>query len=73
MFHIADGLYFEALPYGDIQITKKNTQGDLEFQLSISRSQFASVVAACCERGYCTETFYDAYALLQAPKDTVKP
>lgn len=78
MFHAQDGLYFEALPHGDLRIVKTKdgsptlSPSNVAFDTTIRRSQIASIMAFSCARGYSQETFYGAYEFLQCPKETLK-
>lgn len=73
MYHCKDGLFFERLPYGDVRLVwtgdghaPLGDASNVLFETTISRSVVASVMAFACARGYTTDTFYDAYAFLQA-------
>lgn len=74
MFHCQDGLFFEKAPHGDIRIIKtcdcKHPAADLSnlmFEMTVAQSSFASIIAAVCNRGYTTDTFYAAYEFLKEP------
>lgn len=67
MFHAKDGLYFERLPFGDVKVMVKDQTGTITFETTVSQSTVASIVAAVCNRGYSSATFFDAYAFLQQP------
>ena len=70
-FHLKDGLFFEALPFGDLRIiltTDGKTPGTLNiaFDTTVCYSQTASIMAFACARGYTTDTFFQAYEFLKA-------
>lgn len=76
MFHARDGLFFEALPYGDVVITVTNdgkrpdaAGSNVIFKTTLQRGTMASIMATASARGYGRETFYEAYEYLQTPGD----
>lgn len=78
MYHAKDGLFFEVLPFGDVHIIVTRDgkpphamSANTAFETTISRSVLGSIMAFACARGYTSETFYEAYGMLQLPdKDT---
>lgn len=71
MFHAKEGLCFEPKEGGDLRVYRMDDKGQVQFELILARSEIASIMAFASARGYCAQTFYDAYDFLRAPKDTI--
>lgn len=74
MFHSRDGLFFEKLDHGDVRVTVRDEFSNVKFETVLGCSSLASMMAAMCNRGYTSDTFYAAYEFLKEPpaKNTQK-
>lgn len=69
-FHTQNGLFFGKDPENGVRVVKTidnaEPRGDnVVFDITMSRSAFASVMAFVSNAGYSTDKFYSAYAYLQ--------
>lgn len=74
-FHTREGLFFKVMPYGDVEFVATADKhlpaadkSNVIFEVTLGRGTIASLMASSCARGYTNETFFEAYAFLQAQK-----
>lgn len=66
-FHLRDGLTFTRTEDGYVRIRKYSdslkVKGELDFEIEVDPSSWASVVASVCAKGEDTHTYEDAFNL----------